>query len=195
MANIKQFVTPDNLGPDFEQDATAKYIKVNIDGVTIIRDDEGKLVAVGDGEDLGFYNITELPEGAKAPTTFRGGDLAAGVGARAAGSGSIAVGSNAIASGTSCIAVGSNASAVRPRCVVLGADARASKADQVSIARLDAVSHLATEPRLLSGVKTPEVGQDAANKDYVDNYIKTKLQAANITTSSSVEDLIKVLLN
>ena len=60
MADIKRFVTPDNLGPDFEQDATAKEIKVNIDGVTLIRNAEGKLEAVGDGVGVAKEYVDDL---------------------------------------------------------------------------------------------------------------------------------------
>lgn len=173
MANIKQFITPDNLGTDFEQDATAKEIKVNIDGVSLIRNAEGKLQAVGGGgEDSGVYNITELPEGATAPNATRVNALAAGVGAEASGLNSVAIGINANASGIQSTALGSNAVASGLQSTALGNGAMTSKSRQVSIAPLSETTHLSANPRLLSGVKTPEVGQDAANKDYVDDHIK-----------------------
>ena len=122
--------------------------------------------------------------GAEASVTDGGDAVVVGFKAEASGGAGTAVGCLANAQ-MQCIAVGKMASASADRgsalgflaksthdySTALGANTATSKARQVSIAGLDPSTHMASTPCLLSGVATPVVDQDAANKDYVDSRI------------------------
>lgn len=102
-----------------------------------------------------------------------GGDesVAIGADARAAGQSGLAFGYSASAWGPNSMALGPTASAGHDRSTAIGRGATTSKNNQVSFASLNNETHVATTPRLVSGVATPEVSQDAANKAYVDGLL------------------------
>lgn len=111
------------------------------------------------------------------------GSVALGATTAATGAGTISIGDTAVSIGTGSIAIGrgSRTNSAHIGSVAIGDGSATSKRDQTAFSSLDASTHLAATPRLLSGVATPVVAQDAANKEYVDK----KSTVLNIVTKPS----------
>ena len=121
-------------------------------------------------------NTQGVAIGARA-ANYASSGTAVGYNACTTSSDTVAVGVNASvsASGDQGVSIGGDSQVTHAGSVALGGQTNTSKSYQVSIAALNAATHLSSLPRLISGVASPKVAQDAANKDYVDSRITESL--------------------
>ena len=94
------------------------------------------------------------------------------IGRSANASNGVAIGPYSLATAASsaytATAIGNGAAATYNSSTAIGASSVTTKSNQFSIAALDSVTHLASTPRILSGVANPVVGQDAVNLQTLD---------------------------
>ena len=131
-------------------------------------------------------NTQGVAIGAKA-ANYASSGTAVGYNARTTSSDTVAVGVNASvsASGDQGVSIGGDSQVTHAGSVALGGQTNTSKPNQVSIAALNTATHLSSLPKLISGVASPKVAQDAANKEYVDSVVPNYLIGAVVSYMAS----------